>query len=110
MPNEITAEELARKMCQMDGKNPDAAIPSIGNPGYAWMPYEDEAEAFLLAINAHAALMAERAKEAPERVRCWMAQDGVITEKQSDADFWRDVGIPFTPGWFTPNAKGSTDD
>lgn len=66
MPNEITAEELAREMCRMDGTNPDKLGTQVTTTGTNlhmvpnWWVYESVAANHLLATRAHAALMAER--------------------------------------------------
>lgn len=109
MTAEITAEMLAREMCRIDGMNPDAAVLSVGNAGYAWQHYEEEAEAYLLAARAYAALQAQPT-EAPGRVRCWMNRRNEMTVDPVVARSWYDdegltsiVGH-FTPGHFIPEA------
>jgi len=122
MANEITAEELARKMAWMRSRDPVRWPPIVEDAELEF------AELFLPALAAHAALMAERAKDAsyqcghpwcgptcgspkdaPERVRCWAWEyDGRrhITFDEEATQNLMD-GITITEGYFT--AKGSTD-
>ncbi len=48
------------------------------------------------------------AKDAPERVRCWVS-GGTISFTEDVLSTWEAYGQPITPGWFTPDTKGSTE-
>ena len=97
-PNEITAEMLAREAVDIFGE---------GEREENWLQLSQE---FLILTRALASLQAERAKDAPERVRCWMSSEGLITDDIDIASKWKMDGYTVTPGWFTPDTKGSPDD
>jgi len=125
MPNEITAEELAREMCKQRGLDPDSTTKTI-SPG--WRYFADRADDHLFATRALASLQAERAKplfgdltvglgkmppilpkDAPERVRCWYSVSvNAITTCEHVADEWLADGLTVTECYFT--TKRSSDD
>lgn len=84
MPNEITAEELARKAAELEGGAYDANI------------WEAPSHDFLILTRAHAALQAQPT-DAPEKVRVWHTSSGSYTFDEKVADLWIGNGWHVTP-------------